>query len=133
DASRENTNIRFVSLADNPEPRLKPLTDFAESPALAPLATLQIVKHLDDASGGGDYLLTYVGAPVADEPRGAIQLAQSLAPRAAYISRGVWSVFVSGVAMAVVCGFIVSLIGARMVGQPVAQLMSAARSIGEGN
>ncbi len=41
--------------------------------------------------GAGDYLVTYVGAPVIDEPRGAIQLVESLAPRAAYVSRGVWS------------------------------------------
>jgi len=133
DASRENINISFVSLADNPDPRLRPVADIASKSMLARGAWVQQVTHLDKPSGTGDYLITYVSAPVADEARGAIQLVQSLAPRAAYISRGVWSVFISSVALVLVCGVIVSFIGAKMVGQPVSELIVIARRIGEGH
>jgi signal transduction histidine kinase len=128
-ASRENITITFVSLADAPDPGVQPLVDFASRQPLARGEWVQVVERVDDA----DHLITYVGAPVVDDVRGAIQLAQSLAPRAAYISSGLWNVFASSVAMLLVCAVIVSIIGAKMVGQPVSELMTAARRIGEGH
>src|SRR4029079_19530443 len=64
---------------------------------------------------------------------GAIELAQPLAPRTAYISRGVSNVLASSAALLVVCGLLVALIGVRLVGKRVSELIAAARRIGAGN
>jgi signal transduction histidine kinase len=74
-----------------------------------------------------------VGAPVIDEAHGAIELAQPLASRAEYTWRGIWSGLASSLAMLVVGGLTVVLIGAKVVGQPVSQLIQATRRIGEGD
>jgi signal transduction histidine kinase len=64
---------------------------------------------------------------------GAIELAQPLASRTEHIWRGVWSALASSLAMLVVGGVTVVLIGARVVGKPVSQLINATRRIGEGD
>ena len=133
DATREHIRIRFVSFAPTPDPTLAPLVHRNPSDVLAPGAWVQLVSKISDSSSDADHLITYVGAPVVDETLGAIQLDQSLAPRGTYIMRGVWSVLTSTVTMLLVCGVIVALIGAKVVGQPVSELISAARRIGEGN
>ncbi len=130
DAARENLKVNFVSLGQHPLPNLKPRLALPRGKDLGPGVLEQFVERLD--SPRSDYLITYVGAPVVDEPHGAIELVESLAPRAAYISRGVWGVVLSSVAMVAVCGLIVASIGAKMVGQPVAELIGAARLIGAG-
>ncbi|HKO90271.1 MAG TPA: HAMP domain-containing sensor histidine kinase, partial [Polyangiaceae bacterium] len=96
-------------------------------------AWLQQEQRLDTEAVRGDYLVTYVAAPVADAVEGAIELAQPLASRTGYISRGVSNVLASSAAMLLVCGLIVALIGARLVGKPVSELIAAARRIGAGD
>jgi len=133
DASREAMHIRFVSLAEPAGTVLGPLTTIPSEQRPKPGSWLQQEQRLTAHTPSGDYLVTYVAAPVLDDPNGAIELAQPLAPRTAYISRGVSNVLASSAAMLVVCGFIVALIGARLVGKPVSELIAAARRIGAGN
>ena len=133
DATREAMHIRFVSLAAPPGSRLGPLTSIAVEQRPKPGAWLQREERVESEAPRGDYLVTHVAAPVADDPNGAIELAQPLALRTGYISRGVSNVLTSSLTMLVVCGLIVSLIGARLVGKPVSDLISAARRIGAGD
>jgi two-component system, NtrC family, sensor kinase len=132
DASRENIRVRFVSLAARVAPSLRPLVALGPGRTPAPGEWLQVVKPRQGRDAA-DVLLTYVGAPVVDEPQGALELAQPLASRAQYVWRGVWSALASSVAMLLVGGLTVVLIGARVVGQPVSQLIHATRRIGEGD
>ncbi len=132
DASRESIRVRFVSLGTDAEPALRPLVPFGLSRTPAPGEWFHVVKpRLGQDTA--DVLLTYVGAPVVGEPQGALELAQPLASRADYVWRGVWSALASSLAMLLVGGLTVVLIGARMVGQPVSQLIHATRRIGEGD
>jgi two-component system NtrC family sensor kinase len=133
DASREAMHIRFVSLDKPAGARRGPLTFIPPDQKPRAGAWLQQEQRLTSGPRRGDYLVTYVAAPRADDPNGAIELAQPLAPRTAYISRGVSNVLASSAAMLVVAGLIVSLIGARLVGKPVSELIAAARRIGAGN
>ena len=133
DASREAMQIRFVSLAEPPGMMLAPLAAIPSEQRPKPGTWLQEERRLTSRTPHGDYLVTYVAAPVLDDPDGAIELAQPLAPRTAYISRGVSNVLASSAAMLVVCGLIMSWIGARLVGKPVSELIAAARRIGAGN
>jgi signal transduction histidine kinase len=133
DASRENMEIRFVSFDPGARENLRPAVKPAPGEALTRGAWKQVVQRLEGRASNDDYLVTYVGAPVVDEPRGAIQLVESLAPREAYVYRGIWSVIGSSLAVLAVCGLIVASIGARMVGKPVAELIGATRRIGAGH
>ena len=130
DASREFMRVRFVSLGPQPQKELRPLVELAKVPA--PGEWKQIVKPRE-VGGSADLLVTYVGAPVVDEAYGAIELSQPLASRAEYVWRGIWSWLASSVAMVLVGGLTVALIGAKVVGQPVSQLIQATRRIGEGD
>ena len=133
DASREAMHIRFVSLSQPAGSALGPLTPIPAEQRPKPGAWLQQEQRLSSETPSGDYLVTHVAAPVADAPDGAIELSQPLAPRRGYISRGVSNVLTSSAVMLVVCGLIVSLIGARLVGKPVSDLNDAARRIGAGD
>jgi signal transduction histidine kinase len=133
DASRETIRVRFVSLAADSAPPLRPLVPLPAAEAPAPGEWKQVVKARDAGKESADVLVTYVGAPVVDEARGAIELAQPLASRAEHVWRGVWSALASSLAMLAVGGFTVVLIGARVVGKPVSQLINATRRIGEGD
>lgn len=130
DASREAIRVRFVSFAQRTEQGLRPLVQLTAEPA--PGQWKQVVQ-LASENEPADLLVTYVGAPVVDDANGAIELAQPLASRAEYIWRGVWSGLASSLAMLVVGGLTVALIGAKVVGQPVSQLIHATRKIGEGD
>lgn len=133
DASREVIRVRFVSFAPDRAPALLPLVPMRPDKVPAPGESTQVVKAPDAGSSSADMLVTYVGAPVVDEPHGALELMQPLASRAEYIWRGLWSALASSLAMLVVGGLTVVLIGARVVGQPVSQLITATRRIGEGD
>lgn len=133
DTSRENILISFVSLADDPDPRVRPVADFASKTLLLPAPRYNWLRTWTNRPG-----------PVSTSSRTwALRSPTMLAarssssnpspPRAAYISRGVWSVFISSVAFVLVCGVSVSFIGAKIVGQPVSELIGTARRIGEGH
>ncbi|MES1184673.1 MAG: HAMP domain-containing sensor histidine kinase [Myxococcales bacterium] len=131
EASRGSIRVRFVSLDRNAAPPLRPLVPLDLTPA--PGEWKQVVKPRAPSNESADLLVTYVGAPVVDEALGAIELAQPLASRAEYIWRGIWSGLASSLAMLTVGGLTVVLIGARVVGRPVSQLIHATRKIGEGD
>lgn len=132
DASREAIRVRFVSLAADSVPELSPLVPLRAVDVPAPGEWKQVVKPRDAGKESADVLVTYVGAPVVDEVHGAIELAQPLASRAEHVWRGVWSALASSLAMLAAGGVTVVLIGARVVGKPVSQLITATRRIGEG-
>ncbi|HYO96918.1 MAG TPA: HAMP domain-containing sensor histidine kinase [Polyangiaceae bacterium] len=129
DATRQVIRVRFVSLSSNPAPALAPRVA-AAGVRLMPTGVTQLVRRIGAAEA--DSLLTYMAAPVVDEPAGAIELAQVLPPRAAFISRGVDRALLSSAAMLLISGLIVAYIGASVVGQPVSELIAAARRIGAG-
>lgn len=133
DASRETIRVRFVSLAADSAPPLRPMVPLAVADAPAPGEWKQFVKARETGKESADVLVTYVGAPVVDELQGALELAQPLASRAEHVWRGVWSALASSLAMLAVGGVTVGLIGARVVGKPVSELINATRRIGEGD
>jgi signal transduction histidine kinase len=132
DQSREAIRVRYVSLSPDAPKEWRPLVPIAREPLAKRGGWYQLVKPRT-AGEKADTLVTYVAAAVVDEPHGAIELVEPLASRTDYAWRGVWSALASSLAMLAVGGVTMTLIGARLVGRPVAELMSAARRIGEGN
>ncbi|RYZ02019.1 MAG: HAMP domain-containing protein [Myxococcales bacterium] len=129
--SREGIQIRFVSLAEGASPELGPLLQLAASERPRAGHPKQLVKSRQPGEEA-DYLVTYVGAPTVDDPYGAVELSQPLASGAAYAWQAFLSAMASSLAMVAVGGVTMAAIGARVVGRPVAELMGAARRIGEG-
>ncbi len=131
-ASRNGVTIRYVSFASDARPEIRPLLPLPASELQAKTGWRQlIIPTTPDASGRS--LVTYVLAPVVDDERGAIELSQPLVSRAEHAWKGVWSALRLSLAMIVAGGLTMSLIGARIVGRPVAELIAAARKIGEGD
>lgn len=132
DDSRELIRVRYVSLAQEAPKALRPLVPVRLADLPKPGSWHQLVKSKAQGESA-DTLVTYVNAPVVDEALGAIELVQPLASRGEYAWRGVWSALASSLAMLVVGGLTMTLIGARIVGQPVSELIAAARRIGQGD
>lgn len=132
DASRDNMHIRYVSLAPDADLAERPLLALKPSELPAAPKWRQLVKPRSPTDDS-DTLVTYVAAPVAGEPNGAVELSQPLASRAEYARVGFVGALTSISAMLVVGGVAVALIGARVVGQPVAELIAVTRRIGEGD
>lgn len=132
DASRELIRVRYVSMDPEAPAELRPLLQLRAGELPRPGSWRQLVKPRSEAEDA-DVLVTYVAAPVVDDDSGAMELSQPLASRAEYAWRGVWSALASSLAMAVVGGVTMAFIGARVVGRPIAELITAARRIGEGD
>jgi two-component system NtrC family sensor kinase len=131
-ASRENLDIRFVSLSRDASPAFRPLVPVSARELPAPLHVFQTARILEGAHEG-EHLITYVGVPVIDDAQGALELSESLDPRSSYVKKSALSVLLASAAVAVVCGFIAVFIGNRMVGAPISSLIASAREIGAGN
>jgi two-component system NtrC family sensor kinase len=132
DASRELIRVRYVSLDATAPDAQRPILRLptAERPAAGGWKQLVRPRAGTEAA---DLLITYVPAPVADDELGAMELSQPLASATEYAWRGVWSALASSLAMVLVGGTIMAVIGARVVGHPIAELIDAARRIGEGD
>jgi signal transduction histidine kinase len=133
DDSREGMRIRFVSLASGADSRLAPLIKVRPDEFPTPGSSKQLIKPREQGVESADLLVTYVSAPVVDEPFGAIELSQPLASRSEYAWKGIWSGLTSSLAMLIVGGAAMVLIGTRIVGQPVSELIRATRRIAEGD
>ncbi len=144
DASRENVTVRFVSFAPDAPPALRPVAPNALSAptehathadhAAFPSVT-QVFEELPTRPSGKleRHLVTYVKTPVADDRDGAVQVYESMAPRASYVRGSVLNILASSVLIALVCSAIVASIGTRIVGKPISELIASAREIGSGN
>jgi two-component system NtrC family sensor kinase len=133
DQSREIIRVHYVSLGPHPPSKMRPLLSVPASELALPGTSRQFVKPRVPGTEIADLLVTYVAAPVVDEPLGAIELSQPLASRTEYAWRGVWSALASSLAMLALGGVTTAFIGARVVGKPVSELITAARRIGEGD
>jgi hypothetical protein len=74
DDSRERIRIRFVSLGEATDQRLIPMTHIPRQQVPPRGEWIQLERPLSLEDASGDFLLTYVGAPVVDEAYGAIEL-----------------------------------------------------------
>jgi signal transduction histidine kinase len=90
----------------------------------------EVVKM--DTHGMGT-MLTYVPVDVPDGRRGALEIAESLASRDAYVRGTVVSTVLTTSALSIVCGLIALWVGIAFVGRPIHALIRQARRIGVGD
>jgi two-component system NtrC family sensor kinase len=80
----------------------------------------------------GEEMLTYVPVP-ADGLRGAIEVAEPMADLQRYIKGTFVRIATTTVAIVLVCGLLVVLIGTRLVGRPVSRLVDGFRRVAIGD
>lgn len=102
-----------------------------------PLGSLESVEHrvveLSDGDEPQDFLVTRV--PVRDRGQliGAIEVAESLAVRDAYLAASISSTVMATLGMVLVSGMVVLVFGVWLVGRPLGLLAEKAKRIGRGD
>jgi signal transduction histidine kinase len=128
-AARDYLNIRWVHLDAN---RLA----VGEHHSGFPLGGLSGVEHrvLElPGEGDQDFLVTHV--PVRDRGQliGAIEIAESLEVRDAYLRSSIWSTALATASMVLVSGVVVLVSGVWLVGRPLGLLADKANRVGRGD
>src|SRR5690606_712863 len=109
----------------------------SEHSAQFPLGSLAGVEHrvleLPD-EGDQEFLVTHV--PVRDglgAPLGAIEIAESLAVRDAFLRSSIGNTVLATASMVLVSGVVVLVFGVWLMGRPLALLADKARRVGRGD
>jgi two-component system NtrC family sensor kinase len=129
DADRSGVRLRFVwpFAADTqallPESSLTPLRSGSEVQVVAALKQL----------GNGDRLVSYLPLTVPDGRVGALEIAEPLQRKFAYLRTTVVNIAWRTLALTLVCGAIAFAMGRWLVARPVTLLVQKARRAGEGD
>ncbi len=132
DMERERVEVRFIWLDAPQGSERGPFVPAAE---LTPLRKRELVQLERDvpALGKGSFLLSYIPVLNVDGRVGALELGESLAPKAAYRRDTVIGTLIASLAIALVCGIVAMGIGRWFVGRPVNELIGKARRVGAGD
>lgn len=84
-------------------------------------------------TGAGQGRCTYATLPTDAGPTGAISLCESFASEQAYLHKTIVETVLTTATLAGVCALLSAVLGAWLVGKPIAALSAAARKIGAGD
>jgi two-component system NtrC family sensor kinase len=128
-AARDYLTIRWVSLDPDPLAGGEHRAHFSPG---GPAGVEHRVLELP-GEGDQDFLVTHV--PVRDDGQliGAIEIAESLEVRDAYLRSSIWSTVLATASMMLVSGVVVLVSGVWIVGRPLGQLADKANRVGRGD
>lgn len=126
DADRDYLTIGWIYPPDHPAAR--------DYPAHFPL-TLSSIEHrvVERAGFENSFLVTHVPVRERGQLLGAIELAESLAVRDAFVSTSLLGTAVATGSMVLVSGLVVLVFGVLIVGRPMRLLADTAKRIGRGD
>jgi two-component system, NtrC family, sensor kinase len=128
-AARDYLTIRWVYPSADPQAS-------GQGSPFFPLGQLEGVEHrvleLPDAEDHG-LLVTHVPVRGRDGLIGAIEIAESLEVRDAYLRSSIWSTVLATASMVLVSGVVVLVSGVWIVGRPLGQLADKANRVGRGD
>jgi len=127
---QEGLRIRLVVLDAEPGSALAPEVS---SPALRALRREHSVTHLRHEEQEDARIYTYVPLSVTDPRPVALELSESLSHERAYTATRVRGTIVTAGLAALACGLVAWIVGVRVVGRPVQELVAKARRIGRGD
>jgi two-component system, NtrC family, sensor kinase len=128
-AARDYLTIRWVYVDASPLAVGEHRPEFS-------LAGLAGVEHrvLELSSKGDqDFLVTHVPVRDKGELIGAIEIAESLEVRDAYLRSSIWSTVLATASMVLVSGVVVLVSGVWLVGRPLGLLADKANRVGRGD
>ena len=125
-----NVDVRWVSLGGDTPAEMRPREP---SSSLAALRDGKDVVVVDRDYDGRGSIFTYVPVLVPASSPVALEVSRSLANHGAVRRAVVRSAALTAVLVAVASGFVTSLLGLVLVGRPLAELVSQARRVGEGD
>jgi two-component system NtrC family sensor kinase len=101
--------------------------------ALTPGASLTQVAPGPSGASGEDRRYTFLRVAVPDPRPGALGISEPLAPERAYVHQTIVSTVATTLTLDVVCAILAMILGAWIVGRPVAALGEKARRVGRGD
>ena len=129
-AERDYLTIRWVQLDQDPHPDVAHRARF---PVGVPAVFQHRVLELPD-EGDKEFLVTHL--PVRDRAGaaiGAIEVAESLAVRDAFLRSSIWNTVLATASMVLVSGVVVLVFGVWLMGRPLGLLADKARRVGRGD
>lgn len=130
DEEKARLRVRWVWLTPGASEYYRPA---APARVLGPLTRGEQITwdDLDAPRGGRRY--TYVPVAIPDTRRGALEISESLEPRAERIETTVLGVIAAMGSIALLCGLAALVVGMWFVGRPVHRLVAMARRVGSGD
>ncbi|MGO9833151.1 MAG: sensor histidine kinase [Polyangiaceae bacterium] len=125
-----NVDVRLVSLGVGAPSETRPRMPAGKLTALRDGEDVVVVDREYEGRGA---IFTYVPVQVPAESPVALEVSRSLANHGAVRRSVVRSTALTALLVAVASGFVTSLLGLVVVGRPLAELVSQARRIGEGD
>jgi signal transduction histidine kinase len=123
--------IRLVFLDDAPGSEFGPGAPPDALAAIRAEPTLTQVR--DERSGGDGRIFTYVRLAIPGERSAAVELSESLADEHDYRAARIHRELETAVAMILACGLVAWIVGVRVVGRPIRELVEKSRRIGSGD
>jgi two-component system, NtrC family, sensor kinase len=132
EASRDNPDLimRWVSLAPAPPAADAPL---AARERLDPVAGGREIVVKTTVPSGDQRRVTYMPLTVGGEPRGALEISESLSPEHGFSRATELQVVVATLVMLALCATIAMGLGFWFVGRPIQALCDKARRVGLGD
>ncbi|MGC4094423.1 MAG: histidine kinase dimerization/phospho-acceptor domain-containing protein [Polyangiaceae bacterium] len=130
DAERPGIRIAWIRDDGRQDPR-PPVFDYGNSQL--PNQVDQIVRSDPAHPDGTHYLVTRIPVRNGNRQLGAVEIAESLDVRDAYIKASIWYRVEVTAVMLLVSGVIVLVLGVWLVGKPLRQLAHKAKRIGQGD
>jgi signal transduction histidine kinase len=136
DATRSGVSIRWVSTSSQASVDLQPVMGLAKLSRLQPKEPLQEVIQTPPTTdmwpADEDLLLTYAAASVGGKVVGAVEVAESLSPRTAYLEDTIRNTLLLTLSLALASALVIFAVGRTLIARPVDALIRFARSMGNG-
>ena len=126
---REEIELRWVWI-DEPGVAENPL--FIDAPALAKLRDGTEVTSVSETDDGPRRFL-YWPLPFGDARPAALEISESLDPEKDFIRTSQWTIVLTAVGVALICGLVTTALGVWFVGRPMRLLSDKARRVGSGD
>lgn len=122
--------IRWVWLSAPNGPPDKP---FISSEKIDPKISGEDVLNKESTKKGNGYLYTYIPIQIDNQRHGALEISEPLSELKDYTHESIVRAIILAGVMAAISGIILLLLGIKMIGRPLDQLMMKTKRIGTGD
>jgi signal transduction histidine kinase len=135
-ASKEGVSLRWIWFDEPRTSTHGPWLDAAHLRGVSVKKPLQLISAQSVPAllnERAEFMFTVLPLNVPGGRAGALEISESLAPRAAYVRSTIYNMLFSSGITALVCGIVAAATGRWFVGRPVSRLIAKARNVGSGD